>query len=454
MTAHADDFTLLRYISGGVREGKDELALSHLAECSACESVVRELRSLDRDLRELAQEGTFPVEAPLASLGEGDPFARREPQAVPALRRFGPLAIPSAAEITATTRLVEANPREALLGSNRLALSEPAERLAIYYWMQELSQRITESASEARVLANAVLERVPPPGNRGPQADDPLLPWDLLEGQAHLLAAQADLWSSNFDSAGRHIEAAYSAFESWGDQTSIAIAELVESQRRSFTGRGEEALLLARRAFATFEELGLEELSAKAMTGQGLAWRSMGQYEHAIPLYRRALAVFARCELWSNYVSCVNSLATAFYKAGQLDEARREFAHALRKFSRNEHRTLQGFLRHGVAELLFSANKFREAAPAFARAAALYDETQLTANGLLATLAEAECWARVGDGKKATARIEFVRRRCREDASLDRGVVEALADGLASLEADAADISRAREHLATILPKY
>jgi tetratricopeptide (TPR) repeat protein len=311
-------------------------------------------------------------------------------------------------------------------------LEEPSQRFALLYALQESGRGIAESPLQALAFASAVLQLQQP---RLPADDvaERMIPSETIQAQAHVLAAQANLWSKDFSKARAHLVVAYHGFgRGSGDAADFAVVELTESQRRSFLGEGPQALALAQRAYATFEEQGLDDLTARAAVAKGLAWVASGDNIQAAEAYRQALPIFERYELWSNYVGAVNSLATALYRLGRLDEARREFARALRKFSREKHKSILGFLRHGLGEILFAAGRFREAAISLGQASLCYDECGLRASALIATLGEAESWARQGNLDRARARLDLVQRHVRDDASLDPSVQRIIAAAVAN----------------------
>jgi tetratricopeptide (TPR) repeat protein len=335
-----------------------------------------------------------------------------------------------------------------------MRLEDPEQRFALYYALQESARRITESPIRALEFAEAVLRAHRPALRDETSADaEAMLPWLDVEGQAHLLAAQADLWLKEFSNAQSHLIAAYRDLARGGDETALAVVELTESQRRSFLGEGEAALILARRARATFEERGLEDFSARAAVAEGLALVTLGRFEAALPAYRGALQTFERFELWNNYVGAVNSLATALYRLGRLDEARREFARVLRRLSRPQHRSWLGYLRQGLGDILFSAGRFREAAISFDRASQLYEECGLRASALIARLAEAESWARYGNSSLSSSRLNLVARFLSDDRSLDPSAMSSITQALARAMTNSDEIANLRQQIPRLLSK-
>ena len=107
-----------------------------------------------------------------------------------------------------------------------------------------------------------------------------LVPRLMLRAQAHLLLAIASLWTKEFSRARAHLVVAYRSFARAAPRkTSLAIVEIVESQRRSLTGEGATALVLARRARETFEAHAMEDYAARARVAEGLAHAMLGEHE-------------------------------------------------------------------------------------------------------------------------------------------------------------------------------
>jgi tetratricopeptide (TPR) repeat protein len=398
------------------------------------------LRGLDAGLRNLTGSDLLvKVEGlSLSVFAIDDPFRQRPAAARARTKRiedigFDALHASGAATILKERLLESTRGSESLAATlAELRLEEPSQRFALLYALQESGRGIAENPLQALAFANAVLQ-LQKPRLPADDAAERMIPSETIQAQAHVLAAQANLWSKDFDTARAHLVVAYHGFaRGGGDATDFAIVELTESQRRSFLGEGSQALALAQRAYRTFEEQGLDDLAARATVAMGLAWVALGDLIQAAEAYRQALPIFEQFELWSNYVGAVNSLATALYRLGRLDEARREFARALRKFSREKHKSILGFLRHGLGEILFAAGRFREAAISLGQASICYDECGLRASALIATLGEAESWARQGNLDRARARLDLVQRHVRDDPSLDPSVQRIIAAAIAN----------------------
>jgi tetratricopeptide (TPR) repeat protein len=259
------------------------------------------------------------------------------------------------------------------------------------------------------------------------------------------------MWIGEYEIAQTHSRIAYSSFGRCGDETSLASVELFESQRRSFVGRGHEALLLAQRAAFTFETLGLEDYAARAKVAQGLALFDLGRQDDAVRAYREALPVFEKHGLWSNYVGALNSIGTSLAKLSSLDEARKEYARALRRLSRDQHRSWLGFIRHGLADVLFTAGKYREAAIALAQASRIYAGSGLLARSLLASLFEIESWARSGDMARARHRLGIFRSELARHGTLDLSVAWQIENALEGLDPELGNIAELRQAAEGIL---
>jgi tetratricopeptide (TPR) repeat protein len=389
--------------------------------------------------------------------GPADPFARRPQKWDPAGHLSGPQAEARAAQALAAAErglvqsdelLSAAGDREEL---NRrlsaLSLLDPAGRFALLYALQAAGQLIAEGPTRAAVLADESLDRLGrEPASRGEA--ERLVPLGALTAQSHLLAGQSGNWTGRFDEAGRHFAEAYRLFgESTGDLFSLAEVEYCESQRRSFCGRADEGLGLARRARRTFEALGIEDYRARAEAAEANALFFLGRPQEALELYRRSLAVFEHQELWSNYVGLINSIGECLLKVGEPDEARRMYAMALRRVSREKEPAWVAFIRHGLANALFAAGRYREAAGSFGRAARLNRELGLLANALTAALFEIESWARAGDMPRAGHRLELWLQEVSSLDVLDPSLVRAVQSALSGEDPDLSAVAELRREI-------
>jgi tetratricopeptide (TPR) repeat protein len=447
---HLDDFTLLRYVTRDLEDSERDEAAKHLNGCETCSGLLREIAELDEELRHRTAQGDPPEGLEILRLPPGDPFRSRPPTVERRLRR-GDGASLAAVALDASER---ARPTcEQILGATResgrlitliaeISMTDVSHRFALLYALQEAGRRIAEGPVAALRFAEealAYLRREPFRREDSESEAERIVPRLFLRGQAHLLAGQACNWTLEFERAQSHLELAYRSFaRGGGDEVSLASVEQVESQRRSFIGRGREALTLARRAAATFEELGLQDQAARAKAAQGVALAGLNRHQEAVESYRAALLVFERYGLWSNYVGVLNNIATCLTKLGRFDDARREYARALRRLSRERDRSFVAYIRHGLADVLFAAGLYREAAISLAQAGRLYRESGLPASSLIAALFEVESWARLGDLGRARHRLdlflEAVDQHRALDPSVSREIEEALSGSRPDLE--------------------
>jgi tetratricopeptide (TPR) repeat protein len=453
MKPHVDDFTLLRLVAGELAGPARQKAEAHLFGCRTCGVALSEVRSIDRGLRELAASGGFEAEEiPEPGFSTTDPFRRRPPAQGPSR---GELDVGlDALKAAETARIATAKAFETAGGvplrPARGALRTTEDRLTLLYELQEAGRGIAEDPVRALGFAQATIRELlkvkTGPGAVANVAER-VASRDILLGHAHILAAQALIWTKEFARSGSHLRVAYRSFGRAGDETGLALVELNESQRRSFIGQGRTALPLASRARATFEERTLDELAARAMVAEGIAHFDLGNFEKAVAACRESLPIFERYGLWSNYVGALNSIATALTRLGRLDEARREYARVLRRFSKKEHRSWQGFVRIGLAEILFSAGRFHEAAQSAAVAGEVFAGCGLRANALIVWLLEVEAWARHGDIARARRRLEGFWKAARDEKSIDQAVKRQLEAALTGADTGFKELSRLRAHL-------
>ncbi|HTO75182.1 MAG TPA: tetratricopeptide repeat protein [Thermoanaerobaculia bacterium] len=438
---HLDDFTLLRYVAGELTAAEQGRASRHLSGCSRCTRIEIEIRRLDGELRALDASVETASEI-IESLPPGDAFRSRPPRVERRPRPGGAAAL-AAAAIPASEEALPLS-EEILAASHHppslaewldnLALGQPAPRYALLYALQQSGRGIAEGPLRCLRFAEEALTRL----RREPFATDSeksdaerMVPRLVLRGHAHLLAGQACLWTREFERARSHLELAYRSLARGGaEEMTLAMVEVVESQRRSFLGRGREALVLASRARATFEAWSLEDEAARARVAAGLAYFDLGDQESALREYRQALPIFERHGLWSNYVGTLNSIGTSLTRAGRLDEARREYARALRRLSRREHASWAAFIRHGLADVLFESGRYREAAIALARASRLYADCGMTARSLAGSLFEVEAWARFGDLSRARHRFQLFLSAAASHQALTESIIRQMSEVL------------------------
>ena len=336
-----------------------------------------------------------------------------------------------------------------------LSLADVEGRFALLYALQQAGREIAENPVRALAFAQAVLQRLrreaTPQGGRVAPAEQ-VVPRHLLWAQSHLLTALACMWTKDFTRAQWSLLVAYRSFaRGAGDETSLAVVELTEAQRRAFVHEGASSLILARRAGATFKAQGMEDLAARAWMAEGLAYSELGREEDAVQAFRRALPIFEQYELWSNYVGALNSIATSLTTLGRVDEARREYARALRRFSQERHRYWLGYIRTGLAETLFAAGRFSEAAISSARAAQVFRNCGLRANALIASLLEIEGWARHGSLERARHRLSLFWDEIQRDRTIDPAVARDIAAALSGTNPDFERLAMLRQQAEALL---
>jgi len=456
---HLDDFTLLRYTAADLDAAERGAVDEHLDGCGRCSVVLESLAKLDEELRALVRNTSATDE-----LDAADPFARR-PEAAPPpaarpAREFESLAA-AALEASETGGKESGRILEAAKGSaeelarflSGLSLADLTVRFALLYALQESGRGIAESPPRALALALSVLELL-----RGDRPEDPststgrILPSKAIGAQAHLLAGQARTWSGELEKAKSHLEQAYAAFgDSTGDDTSLANVELGESQRRAFAGDPTGAFVLARRARATFEEMGLEDYAARGRVAEGICLMKLDRLEEALEAYRSALPVFQKHGLWSNYVGAVNAIGVTLWQLGRLDEARQEYARSLKVISRKEHAALVGYIRNGLALVLFKAGHYRDAAIAFLQTSRLFWEVGNIANALTASLYEIESLVLGGEAGRAARRFEIFRADVARHDALDPAIVRQLEAALSGSHPDLEEVAALRESAGQML---
>ncbi len=448
--SHPDEFTLLRLIAGDLPVGERRQTEDHLQGCGACSGRMSDLAELDSMLRSAAEDGALEDEPDAPDLPREDAFHAR-PDCAAAATRTRPaslaLAVEAARDAASRQREILASasdPRALAALLSTLSLDGARDRFALLYALQEAGPRIAESPVRTLRLAEAALERLRRDAAEQRSGDaDAVVPRLAIVAQAHTLAGQACNWTSEFLRAGSHLRIAYRSFSEIGDEIGLATVEHLESQRRFFLERPQEALTLALRARRTFHALGLEDMRARSSVAVGIALYRLGGHEKALRIFREAAAVFEKRALWSNYINCLNNIGACLQQTGRLDEARQEYARALRRFPRNEARSL-AFLRHGLAEVLFCAGRYREAALSVSRAVRLYAGLNLSARALTASLLEIESWARSGDLARARHRLEIFQIEVRRHGGLDPAITAEIERALSGAHPDFARVAELR----------
>ena len=456
---HLDDFTLLRYTAADLDAAERAAAEEHLRVCAPCNGVLESLAQLDREMRALAK-----TMSATDGLDPSDFFARR-PEAPPrpasrpaeeaeslavAALRASETGESESRRILAATKTSGSALASLLSG---LPLSDLSVRFSLLYALQEAGREIAESPPRAMALALAALERLSQEGPADPRTpEERILPLQALAAQAHLLTGQGRTWTGELERARSHFEQAYRDFgDSTGDDLSLAVVELGESQRRAFAGDASGGFVLARRALATFEEMGLEDFVARARVAEGTCLAKVDRLGEALEAFRSTLPVFQKHELWSNYVGAVNAAAATLSMLGRLDEARREYARSLKVVSRQRHAAWVGYIRNGLALVLFKAGNYREAALAFLQASKRFREVGNVANALTASLYEIESWAVCGETARASQRFEIFRIDVAHHDALDPAIVGQLEEALSGSHPDLKEVAALRESAGQML---
>ena len=451
MSAHLEDFTLLRIVASEVKVDGVSAASRHLRACAECTGALDEIRRVDSGLRRLAEAEELSDEPVFEA---DDPFRRRPAQAANPRASRRPLA--EIIEASHGAEAVTAELLETLRSGEdiapaiaRLSLEAPSDRYGLLYALQEAGRRSAEYPLRARDFAHAsiaVLRRRR--SAAGSELAERLVPRLVLRGQAHTLLGMACLWTQEAARGRAHLIVAYRSFARGGaDEVSLALVELIESQRRALSGHGGSSLALARRCRQTFEERGISDYAARAVNAEGLAHTVLEQHEKALQAFRDAQAVFESHGLWANYVGALSGSATSLARLGRIPEARRDYARALRRYSRREHRSWIGYLQVGLAETLFNAGRFVEAAASARRAAGSFGDTGLRVQRLLVLLLEIDCWAHHGSPRQALSRLEAFRTEIRDDGSAHEASLRRLAKAVIGANATYESVSRLRRQI-------
>jgi tetratricopeptide (TPR) repeat protein len=457
---HPEDFELLCYTAGELEEEQCDAVRTHLAECGRCLIALTEIRQVDSGLRTSTEAGP---RRPDDELSPDDPFRARPQRTHRVGRATGDLAdraISAAergsAEVPPFLAAAEGSAEELQRFLARLSLGDPAARYLLLYALDEAGRRLPDAPGRFLRVAEAVLERLDAEhrdSQSSPSEAEILVPIGTLVGQAHQLAGQAANWTGEIEKARVHLEASYESFpyEMESDEIRLAMTEFDESQRRTFAGQSLEAVVLAKRAGATFERFGMDDFSARARVAEGLALSEEGNYEGSLPLFRSALPVFEKLELWKNYISVLSNIGASLGRLGRLEEARREYARCLRRVSRDQHPSLLAFLRMGLGRVLFFGHRYADAAKSFLQAAGLFREVEQIGDLLSANLWEIESWARSGDTARARHRLEIFRASVEHVQALDPFIGHQLEDALSGRDPDLEKIAELRERAETTL---
>jgi tetratricopeptide (TPR) repeat protein len=460
MSRHLDELTLLLYTVKDLVPEQVAATAAHLSACPECSVALTRIREIDMGLRGLAAERALtPVPSPI--FDTSDPFRRRplvarslhRPPRAPAVDTGKALADSERAVALSEQILASLKkPGGADVVLPQLSLDVASHRYALLYALQEAGRQSAENPIRIKDFARHTIDWLRRQRSAGENdSAERMVPKLTLRAHAHMLLAIASLWTKEFSRARSHLVVAYRSFGSSAQETSLALVELNEAQRRALTGEGSSALALARRARETFEAQGMEDYAARARVAEGLAHSMLEEPEEALEAFRSALPVFERHGLWSNYVGALNNAATFLTSLGRFEEARRDYARALRRLSREHHLYWIGYLRIGFAEVLFAAGRFAQAAAAASRAEGVFEDAGLRAHQLIAMLLEVESWARHGSLERARGRLEVFWKEIARDGALDPRVRQELADALSGANPDYQAISGLRRQIDEML---
>jgi tetratricopeptide (TPR) repeat protein len=453
---HLDEFTLLRFAARDMNDIERVHAKRHLATCSACQEELVLMERLDGLLSDLGPDLLKPVQE--EELSSQDPFFARPLASHRPGIRLDPVSCLEAVRRSDAVRERVLNAArasdwatevEGVLRTLDLSLLE--NRYGLGFALDEARQYMAEGVLRWLGLALQASSRLEHEGP-GPPTGAYAYPLDDLRARARLLSGFARLWTGNYEESGQDLRQAYRLYgQGTAAESSFARVEIFESQRRSFLDVPQEALILAERACATFEFLGLEEDLARSRFAKGLALSGLKREEEAIAEFRATLPVFAKAGLWNMYASTVSNVAASLLLIGRLDEARREYARALRMVSDTERPAILSFLRFNLGLLLLEGEKFDEAASAFAAASALFMRQGSRTDALAAELYQIESLARGGSTKAAGLLLEKLRTGTEPDDALDQGLLDAMEQALSGSSRDVLQLTVLREQLESIL---
>ncbi len=448
MTTHLDEFSLLRFVARDMNDIERVYARRHVEACLECQKSLAAVERLDEILTELGPDLLTPL--PEEGLGPDDPFFSRPlPSSRPgmdldvsamaaAARQGGEIR----ARLMAAVKESEAAAEKALWNLDLCTLSG---RYGLLFALDAARQHMAEGVPPWLSFARLVKRRIneSPGGECEVTCIDRAVALSDIEARASVLSGYALLWSGDYEQSGEDLEAAYRLHaRGAAAESSFAIVEMYESQRRSFLDRSREALILAERARATFELLGLDEDLARTRFAKGLSLSTLGREMEAVAEFRAALPTFAGAALWNAYASTVTNIGASLVALGKLDEARREFARALRTVAGKP--ASLAFLRFNLALLLLQGHKYAEAAAAFRSAATLFSEQGSRADSLHAELYEIEALARGGNATVAASMLHEFRERT-QDMELTPDLLSALEEALTGVSRDPVRLTVLRE---------
>jgi hypothetical protein len=266
---HTDGFTLLCFVAGELDELGARRVERHLEDCPPCRRELHEIRWLDHELA--ARRQAVFQDGNEESLPAGDPFAERPPILPRRASRYGfqdsscTLRWAAAAQSAAPIRdkLLAADHVDLGGHLDGLSFSELRDRYGLGFALEEAPRRVSEGAARYRPLADLSLERLHRepvrPFHRIPVRDmteaEFACPLVEVAARASLLDGVICNWTGEYDRGGRSFLLAWKGFaDSASSELPLAVVELHESQRRTFSGDPAGGLILARRSLTSHVE--------------------------------------------------------------------------------------------------------------------------------------------------------------------------------------------------------
>ncbi len=437
--SHADSYTLLCFVAGELDELGARRVERHVEECPPCRRELHEIHWLDHELAARREE-VFGTEE---SLPGDDPFAKRPSTSPRRASRYGfqdplfTLRWAAAAESSATVRDELLAAESAVLGGllGRLSFSELGDRYGLRFALEEAPRRVAEGAIRYRALADLSLERLAcepvRPFHRIPVREmteaEFACPLAEVMARASLLDGVICNWTGEYDRGQRSFLEAWNGFaNSATSELPLAVVELHESQRRTFSGDPSGGLILARRSLETCEEMSSEVDVARAQFAIGVAMGALDRHAEALEPLRRAADTWAALGLWNGYGSAINCLGSSLLELGRLDDARREYARALKVTTKGNRPGNRAFLTQSLGRLMFRSGDYKRASAAFRTGAELFGRLGMVSDEAVLGLHLAECLARMGKTQAARACVQDVEEKLGQVPGLDPAILREL----------------------------
>jgi tetratricopeptide (TPR) repeat protein len=335
-TAHPDQAELLRFVVSDLGEMRRKELREHVKRCGTCARALEGTRRLDGGLRGLGDALYFT---------EGDLFLERPRPAERPLSEFafdrGVLQVKAREALPAAREKARALFGEAagtgIDPVQTLDIRSLADRWALGRALESALDSVSATLRRCLAFAQRAQERLEG-ADQSPYAAIPARRMTAVEYAAPLIdlfalaglvkgAALVEI--ARFEEAEAELRSAYRTFgEGRGSEHHFAWVEVFASRCLSMTGRPGQGLVLAERAHATFESLGLPVGVAESAHSCGIARYYLGNPEVAARDFHRAEGAFARLERWDSYVAAVGCEAFAFMELGRLDKALECYAKA------------------------------------------------------------------------------------------------------------------------------